>query len=132
MTVLKSNLPAIKAAIEKLFQDPELRRNVVYYRFNSEAFDVVLGHNVTVYDELEITGAQFKSTAQTAAVQTGSLQIGEPVFLFRPGDLGIEISTKDQIIDADGSIFKVKEIVSLHGIATEIIVEGGGLQEKEK
>jgi len=131
MSILTSNLPALKAAVEKLFQDPELKRAVTYKRFVSETFSEALGYNVEQYTDLEVTGCKFRSTAKTAVVQEGSIQIGEPVFLFRPLDLGTEISTKDQIKDADGSIFKVKGLIPLHGIATEIIVESGGIPEKE-
>ena len=131
MSILKSNLPAIKAAVEKLFQDPELKRNVIYKRFLQETFNSTLGYNVETYTDLEVTGCKFRSSAKTTAVQTGSIQIGEPVFLFRPLDLGNEISTKDQIVDQDDSVFKVKEIIPLHGIANEILVESGGIPEKE-
>ena len=130
MTILKSNLPAIKAAIEKLFQDPELKRDVTYKRFLEEEFSAALGHNVEAYTELEVTGCKFRSTAKTAAVQIGSIQIGEPVFLFRISDLGYGLSLKDIIQDQDGSIFKVKQIIPLHGIANEILVESGGLSKE--
>ena len=126
MSILNSNIPAIKTVIE----DPKLKKDVVYHRFKSESFDAVLGYNVEVYDELEITGCKFKATAKTGAVRESLIQIGEPVFLFRPADLGEPLSVKDQIVDEEGAVFKVKSVVPLHGIATEILVESGGIQEE--
>ena len=132
MTILKSNLPAIKAAVEKLFQDPELRRRVTYQKFLSEEFSEDLGYNVESYDNIEVTGVKFRHTAKSVTASVADIQVGDPVFIFRVKDLGYGLSLKDQIQDQDNSIFKVKEVIPLHGICVEINVESGGLQEEGK
>jgi len=128
MSILKSNLPAIKTAIEKLFLDPELRRRVTYQKFLSETFNDALGHNVESFDDIQVTGVKFRHTAKSIRVSNTDIQVGDPVFLFRPKDLGVDTSLKDQIKDQDDTIFKVKEIIPVYGICLEVNVESGGLQ----
>ena len=126
MSILKANLASILATIERIFQDEELRQELIYRKFQSESFSG--GVNVEAYNDLEVVGVKLKHTAKSiSASAIADLQVGAPCFLFRPKDLGADTSLKDQI-QFDGNTYKVAEIKNIHDLVFEVNVESGGLQ----
>lgn len=114
----------IRAVIDAIIADPDLREQITYKRYVSGSFSG--GMTSTVYSDTVFYAVRLKHTDKTVELYgLPKLSIGDFLFLIRFSDMPIDYSTKDQIVDADGNIFKVSKIDNIFDLAISVTIEGG-------
>ena len=126
MGLFGSVLPPIQSLLAELTSDPALIVAITYKRFDSQKFNVSLGHNVNVYTDYSISGGiRLKHNARSAFVSTAEVDAGDQVFMLKAPDVPLNVSLKDLIVDEHGDTLKVKAIDNIFDLAYSFTVEGG-------
>lgn len=108
----------------QLLADTDLSAAVTYRKYMGQSFSEAHGHNVEVYDEVQVSALRLKHNRRTAETTQGQVEAGDPLFVFSYRDMPTGLSLKDQIVDADGAVLKVKDINNIFGLAVSITAEG--------
>lgn len=115
----------IRAVLNNLINDRDLREQVKYDKYTGQAFDSELGHEVNTYASTVPYCIRLQHNADSVKEATFEVQIGDNLFMFRGTDVPEGASLKDQIVDEAGLIYKVKDIQNIFGLAVSVTVEGG-------
>jgi hypothetical protein len=117
---------AILNMINAAMRDPKMKTLVVYRKFAStDPFDRAKGYLEVDFDESVIDSIKMKHDARSINFSgDNSLQVGQPVFIFKWEDLPAGVSLKDQIQE-NGHVYKVKLIQPVFETVALITCEAG-------
>lgn len=115
----------VRQFLAKLVADPKLREEVTYKRYKSAEHNRTLGHKVIIYDNFTLYGVRMRHTKKSAFVSTGEVEVGDELFVIRGSDAPINMSLKDQLVDAEGNTLAIKWIDNVFNLAMLITIEGG-------
>jgi len=115
----------VRAVLDDLFADEDLRDTIMYRKYSGQSFDDTVGHNVNTFSESSVYAIRLRHTHRSALAGVLNIQIGDELYMFRYDDLPIGLSLKDEIVDENGVTQKVKQIQPIFGLATAITIEGG-------
>lgn len=102
---------------------------IMYKKYTGQTYDAVTGADKDQYSNTSVSGIEtFHNEKSAQAAQRGAssksdIQIGDRVFIFFSGLPGGE-SLKDQIKTSDNTVYRVKAITDIRGIAKLITVDG--------
>lgn len=124
MGILGPALALTKTVVRQFLADTGVRELITYRQWTSQTFSSTLKHNVDEYTETDNVRA-IRLRAEDAVKMAGqlSLESGDVVFMVDFADLS-DCSTKDQVVDADGTIFKITRAKPVFGIVWALICEG--------
>lgn len=121
---------AVNSILPKLFEDDGLYVEVTYKKFVSDTFDPAQGFNVEQYTDHEVRAIRLAATisiTKRGGIRydpgTLSMQRGECVFMFQPGDLPSGLSLRDVIVQ-DGRNYAILNIENIFGLALKIQASG--------
>jgi hypothetical protein len=125
MGLVSSAFGPTRAIVRQLLNDKDLRELVTYRLWVSQEFSREVGGNVDTYEETaDLKAARLRANAKTVAVLAGNLEAGDVLFMMDAQTLPEGISKKDQIVDANGRIYKIEDIHHVFGIVVAFQVEG--------
>lgn len=116
--------PIMKLLEELVFADEELREKLTYRHYQDTVMDTATKRPVTTYKDYHVDGVRMRHTQDTIKVSSVAVEVGQPFFMFRAGDIpkAALLSKKDIIIDESGSSLKVVGLIPVFSIVTGVTV----------
>ena len=126
MGILTPALNLTRSVVRQFLRDRGVRELVTYRKWASQAFDSTEGFNVDVFNETaNIRTIRLSATEQVQNLPIAmTIEAGQVLFMIDSADVPAGVSLKDQIVDANSVIFKVKQIQPVFGIVHAFLCEG--------
>lgn len=118
---------AVNRVIENLLSDTTLAQDIIYKKYDSEAFNESGGFTVITYIETTIRAVKLKHNTYSqklnvTGIQIANIQVGDTVYLIRNADLPSGGSLKDLIISGTETL-KVKDLQDIFQLAWAVTTE---------
>ena len=125
MGIITPALNLTRQVVRLFLRDQGVREIVTYQKWASQTFDQTLKHNVDTYTEIaNVRAIRLKAANSVKMVQQMGIEAGDGVFMVDYADIAAPASMKDQIEDAAGAVYKVKEARPVFKIVWAFVCEG--------
>lgn len=117
----------IKAVLDDLVNDQDLRKQVTYRRYIGQTFDASAGATVNTYSDTVCYAIKLKHNFKSIQESSYDVEVNDDLYMFKSEDLPSValLSTKDQIRDENSNTLKIKGIDNIFDLAVSVTVEGG-------
>ena len=125
MGILGAALRSVRSVVQQFLNDPAVRELVTYKLWKSQEFSKDAGHNIDTYlDSTDVRTLRLIANEKLVQSMFASLSAGEVLFLMDAKDVPAGASQKDQIVDANGIVFKINDLKHVFGIVVAFRAEG--------
>jgi len=115
----------VRQILKQLMADKDLRKEINYRKYTGRAWSDEAGGQVDTFEVTEINAIRLSHTAQSKILGIGNVQGGDQLYLFDFRDAPSGMSLKDEILDENSEIQKLKNITPIFGLAVAVTIEGG-------
>ena len=123
-TIFSSIQEPLHSLVAELIRSEEVNEEVVYRRYNGQAFDPVVKYTKNKYKDTPLSAVRMRHSKESVKVSTSDVQVGDLLFLFDGSTFPAEHSLKDIVVDEAGNELGVKGIDRIFDFAVSVTIVG--------